>query len=236
VVVVDDVPPTAVDDVVELVLAVDVVGARLDELDVDVELVVEFDVEVEDDVAPPGIVKTGDSSDVLPSSSVAVAVRNAPGVIATPNGITNSTWPSSSVMTIAVPSGLSASPLPDGSASAHSKSSTRYCVFGAAASVPWNSIVSPMSTTPVTSGKFCKWFAPSSSSWTSFGVTPSASRSIASPPVREDAVLPDVDAGRRDDHALVRGEAGQNDDAGAVVVGDDVPDTRAADLRAHRRP
>ena len=199
-----------VDDVVVVGSTVEevvVVGATVDEVvvvgstvelvvvvgsTVDVVLVVGSWVEDDDDVVVDvdvvevvGAVtrKAGDSSDVLPAGSVAVAVTKLSMSTVTGSSMRKSAWPAPSVRTFAVPSGLSPSPLPDGSALVLAKSSTRYCVSAAASSVPVSSVVSPRSVTPVTSGKFCSAFAPSSSSSpASLSVTPSFSRSMPRPP------------------------------------------------------
>lgn len=112
---------------------------------------------------------------------VAVAVTTLPGMTKAPSGALNITFPDPSVVWKDVPRYVLPSPLPEASQLESEKKSIWKVVLAIEFSDPLT-VVAPLVTAEVSTGKFCRLFAPLSASPESFRVTPFASRSMPSPP------------------------------------------------------
>src|SRR6185295_5439289 len=131
-----------------------------------------------------------ENSEVLPGLSgggtvaglVAVAVIDCPTDAEAPERVMLNVTLFPMVVTFAVPRNVRPSPLPDESQDGFEKKSKLNVVLAVLLSVPW--MFTPPPAAPlaeVRTGKFCRLFAPVSTSLRSFAVTPAGERSIPSP-------------------------------------------------------
>ena len=127
-----------------------------------------------------------ENSEVLPPGSVAVAVMTWPGVTAGKLMTLMLALQLVSVVTVVEPRKICPSPLPTTSQAPVAKNSMVNWVLAVELSVPCTVVAAPSVLATVNKGKFCRLFAPGSSSaghasgLGSFGVTPSPKRSIPS--------------------------------------------------------
>src|SRR5439155_17106651 len=130
-----------------------------------------------------------ESSEVLSSGAIAVAVRTVPAASGWAKLTVKLASPSASVMTLSLaPTKVWPSPLPEGSHASLAKTSTRKVVFGVELSVP-STLVPPGKSPAASTGKFWRPLAPVSGSWKSFAFTPGGWRSMPSPPLAKTELL-----------------------------------------------
>lgn len=115
---------------------------------------------------------------MLPAGSVAVAVTAGQALVATGKVTLKVASPLPSVVTIVEPMKVWPCPLLNGLKSAVMKNSIRYWVLGALLSVPWMVVLLPDPLAEVSTGQFCRLFAPASPSPESLAVSTSSPRSM----------------------------------------------------------
>ena len=109
-----------------------------------------------------------ESSEVLSSGAIAVALRTVPAASGWANVTVKPASPLASVITLSLaPAKVWPSPFPDGSQASLANTSTRKVVFGVELSVP-STLVPPGKSPAASTGKFWRLLAPVSGSWTSF--------------------------------------------------------------------
>jgi hypothetical protein len=182
VVVLDD-PPAVLLVVEELLVDVGAGTELVVVVDGTMAVVLVVDVVLVDVVVVVGRSVAGahrENSDVFPRLSVAVAVTYSVDASTTRESVAvNPAWPRTSVETATAARSSLPSPCPLGSQSAALKTSTTKLLFDAPSSVPETAV--PPRKAGSSTGKFCRLFAPVSTSAASFGVTPTVPRSMPSP-------------------------------------------------------
>src|SRR5437667_116841 len=167
--------------VVELVV-VEVVVVEVSVVEVSVVEVSVVEVSVVEVVVVVGATGHAENSEVSPlARSVAVAVKSV-APIGCPKVTVKPTSPFASVAAVStVPTKIFPSPLSVGSHSSFANTSMRKVWPGVELSVPVT-LDPPGKSGALSSGKFCRPFAPGSGSIASFMFTPAGSRSMPSPP------------------------------------------------------